>query len=107
MTDLAKDLGPKLLGTAGVAARCGVTRDTVWDWIVRGVLGRGGVRVRLDARKHGGAYKVTPAQLDAFLGACDTRPEGGPTAPTPTAADRQAAADMRRARQALASLGEG
>ena len=81
---------PKWLTTGQVGLRYEVGRDCVWDWINRGVQTPTGT-LRLKATRIGGQYKVRPADLDAFIAACN----GGAAPPQPTVQPHQTASHKR------------
>jgi hypothetical protein len=75
--------------------------STVFRWVVKGVRGPAGERVRLDALRIGGRWVTSASALQRFAEALTPQLDGGATPATPT--QRQRAAE--RAGKELEALG--
>ncbi len=78
---------PKLLAPCDVARRLNNHPSACIRWIVRGVLLKDGSRLHLNALRVPGAWRIAPADLDAFL--ADVKADS---------LDRRAAATVTKAR---------
>jgi hypothetical protein len=80
-----------------------VTMSCVWRWVLHGVKGPGGERIRLEACRISGKWVTTPGALRRFV-ATQTPDLNGATPETPRApsARRRAA---ERAERELAKIG--
>lgn len=65
------------------AERCGVSAETVRQWILRGVRFRAARhRVRLQGRRVGTRHQTCPAWIDEFFAACTAAGQPEEAAPT-------------------------
>ncbi len=87
---------PKLLAPCDVARMLNNHPSACIRWIVRGVRLKDGTRLHLNALKVPGAWRVAPADLDAFLAAVKADALVRPDAATVTKARAEQIAEMRR-----------
>jgi hypothetical protein len=89
----------RLLTVAEIGVELHVHPSAVTRWILRGLRRPDGSRIRLEAIRAGGTWRIRPSALHNFLGAMTPIPADAlPTAPRSpvqrTRADRRAAARL-------------
>ncbi len=89
----------KWLTTREAGEMYDVTRETVVDWIHRGIYHRG-VQVKLKGLRVGATHRIRPADLDAFLAALN-----GGVSPTATVLPHQTASHKRAKAELAKRLG--